>query len=200
MPRLWTDTIDEHRRSVQAAILSATAKLVAENGLSAVTMSEVAERAGIGRATLYKYFPDVASILMAWHEQQIGDHLRHLAAVRDHTDGAGAQLAAVVSAYAHISHHGHGDDLSVRLHQGEHVAAAYRHLRQFLTELIAAAAADGKARSDVPAAELAQFCLHALGAAGQARSKAAVDRVAALALDAVGARPGLRPHGAATHR
>src|SRR3954451_13920639 len=100
MPRLWTDTIVEHRRSVHAAILSATARLVGERGLSAVTMSEVAERAGIGRATLYKYFPDVASILTAWHEQQIGDHLQHLAAVRDHTDGAGGQLAAVVIAYA----------------------------------------------------------------------------------------------------
>jgi AcrR family transcriptional regulator len=45
------------------AILDTTAALVAEGGLLSVTMSRIAEEAGIGRATLYKYFPDVEAIL-----------------------------------------------------------------------------------------------------------------------------------------
>ena len=48
-----------------------------------MTMSKIAERTGIGRATLYKYFPDVESILTAWHQRQIRDHLGRLAQVRD---------------------------------------------------------------------------------------------------------------------
>ncbi|HEX5902785.1 MAG TPA: helix-turn-helix domain-containing protein, partial [Actinomycetota bacterium] len=56
MPRLWTETVDAHRREVRSAVLDAAADLVAERGLRSVTMSEIAHRSGIGRATLYKYF------------------------------------------------------------------------------------------------------------------------------------------------
>jgi AcrR family transcriptional regulator len=63
--------------------LDTTAALVHEHGLAAVTMSQIAAATGIGRATLYKYFPDVEAILVAWHERQITRHLRQLAAARD---------------------------------------------------------------------------------------------------------------------
>lgn len=63
MPRLWDDTIEAHRRAVQKAILDNAWALVTEHGLAAVTMSQIAEKTGIGRATLYKYFPDVEAIL-----------------------------------------------------------------------------------------------------------------------------------------
>ncbi len=54
---------------MQDAALDATAALVAERGLRSVTMSQIAAQSGIGRATLYKYFPDVEAILLAWHER-----------------------------------------------------------------------------------------------------------------------------------
>src|SRR5690348_17355878 len=60
------------------SILDTTAELAAEHGLLSVTMSQIAERTGIGRATLYKYFPDVQAILHAWHERQIAAHLAQL--------------------------------------------------------------------------------------------------------------------------
>jgi AcrR family transcriptional regulator len=47
---------------VRDAIVEATATLVARDGLRAVTMAQVAQQAGIGRATLYKYFPSVEAI------------------------------------------------------------------------------------------------------------------------------------------
>jgi AcrR family transcriptional regulator len=53
VPKLWTDTVDEHRRAVRDATLDATARLVAEHGLASVTMSKIATETGIGRATLY---------------------------------------------------------------------------------------------------------------------------------------------------
>jgi len=71
VPKLWNETIEEHRREVREAILDTTVALVAEHGLLSVTMSQIAEETGIGRATLYKYFPDVEAILLAWHERQI---------------------------------------------------------------------------------------------------------------------------------
>src|SRR5215207_7470460 len=56
IPRLWHHTIQAHRREVRDAILETAAALVAQHGLRAVTMSQIAEETGIGRATLYKYF------------------------------------------------------------------------------------------------------------------------------------------------
>src|SRR6266487_832162 len=103
VPKLWDETIEAHRRSVRQAILDTTAGLVAEHGLRAVTMSQIAEQTGIGRATLYKYFPDVDAILLSWHEQQIAGHLGYLAEVRDQAGTGSERLAAVLEAYALIA-------------------------------------------------------------------------------------------------
>src|ERR671910_2689019 len=103
VPKLWNETIEAHRRAVRDAILETTAALVAEQGLRSVTMSQIAERTGIGRATLYKYFPDVEAILLAWFERQVGVHLAHLYEVADQTGDASERLEAVLRAYALIA-------------------------------------------------------------------------------------------------
>ncbi|MGH3984666.1 MAG: TetR/AcrR family transcriptional regulator [Pseudonocardiaceae bacterium] len=85
-------------------------------------MSQIAEKTGIGRATLYKYFPDVEAILVAWHERQVTGHLHHLAEVRDQAGEAVERLEAVLEACALFSHEHHGTELAALLHRGEHVA------------------------------------------------------------------------------
>ena len=163
MPRIWSETIAAHRDAVRDATLDATAALVDERGLTGLTMSEIARRSGIGRATLYKYFPDVESILAAWHERQISEHLRQLEAVSAAAAPA-ERLEAVLRAYVARSgqRRGHGDELAATLHRSEHVARAHAHLDEFITALISEAAARGEVRDDIPAAELAAYCLHAL--------------------------------------
>jgi AcrR family transcriptional regulator len=146
-------------------------------------MSQIAADAGIGRATLYKYFPDVDAILVAWHERQINHHLEQLAEARDSTPQPGRQLAAVLHAFAQISHQHHGNDLAPALHQRDHVRRAHRHLRDFVTDLIGRAAAAGEVRGDISAGELATYCLHALAAAGDLPSKAAVNRLVMITMD-----------------
>ena len=54
VPKLWTDTISEHRQAVHDATLDAAAALVVELGLASVTMSRIAAEAGIGRAAFRK--------------------------------------------------------------------------------------------------------------------------------------------------
>lgn len=186
MPKLWTETIDGHRQAVRDATLDATAQLVADHGLTGVTMSRVAEAAGIGRATLYKYFRDVDAILVAWHERQVGRHLEHLRAIQDHVDPS-ARLHAVLSGYAHMSRR-HGDsDLAVLLHSRDHVARARQDLHAFVLDLLTEAAQSGAVRADVPATELAGYCLHALAGATELDSDAAVERLVEVTL------AGLRP-------
>ena len=189
MPKLWTDTLEEHRRAVRDATLDTTAALVAERGLASVTMSQIAAETGIGRATLYKYFPDVEAILTAWHQRQIARHIEQLATARDQASGGpGGRLEAVLTAYATITHHRpHGTELAAAVHRGEHMAEAQQQLLGFLQDLIADAAKAGEVRDDVPPAELASYCVHALEAASSLASEAAARRLVTVA------RAGLRP-------
>ena len=187
MPKLWTETIEEHRRAVRDAILDATAALVAHSGLRSVTMSRIAEETGIGRATLYKYFADVESILIAWHERQVTGHLQRLAAIRDQVGDAGLRLEAVLEAYALISQEHHGAELAAILHRGAHVARAHQQLLEFIRDLIAEGASTGELRTDVPPEELASYCLHALAAASSLPSSDAVGRLVMVTL--AGVRP-----------
>ena len=187
VPKLWTETIAAHRREVRDAILETTAALVAGHGLRAVTMSQIAEEIGIGRATLYKYFRDVEAILVAWHERQVARHLQELVAVGNQAGDARTRLEAVLEAYAVISHEHHGTELAALLHRGEHVARAHQQLSDFIRDLLSEGVATGAFRDDVPPDELASYCLHALSGASSLPSRAAVRRLVTVTL------AGLRP-------
>jgi AcrR family transcriptional regulator len=182
VPKLWNETIEAHRRSVNDAILEATAKIVGEQGLTSVTMSQIAEEAGIGRATLYKYFSDVEGILVAWHRRQVHRHIEQLTKIRDQPGSAGERLAAVLDAYALITHEHHATPVTSLLHSGEHVARARQQLQAFIRDLLLEGARAGEFRDDVAADELASYSLHALSAASSLTSKAAVRRLVKVTL------------------
>ena len=180
MPKIWSETIESHRAAVRDATIDAAAALVAEHGLLSVTMSRIAEETGIGRATLYKYFPDVEAILLAWHEREIARHLEQLREIRHRTGDPGERLEAVLEAYALILHQsgGHDDtELAAVLHCDEQVGHARDQLRTMFRELLSEATETGVVRDDVAPDELASYCMHALNAAGTLRSKAAVGRL-----------------------
>jgi AcrR family transcriptional regulator len=190
VPKLWTETIETHRREVRDAILDTTAALVEEHGLLGVTMSQIAEQTGIGRATLYKYFPDVEAILLAWHDRQITAHLAYLAEVREQGGSPGERLEAVLEAYALLSRHsgGHGDaGFADLLHRADQIGRAQRQVHEMIRDLLVAAAKSGEIRDDVPPDELSSYCVHALARAGTHRSKAAIRRLVSVTMD------GLRP-------
>jgi AcrR family transcriptional regulator len=182
MPPLWTKTIEGHRSEVREAVLDAAAALAAQHGLRAVTMSDVAKAAGIGRATLYKYFPSVEAILLAWHERQVAHHFTHLQAVAASEPVAVEKLKRVLEAFGMIASQHHGSELAGFLHAGPHMTHARRHLAAFLTDLAAAGAEAGDLRGDVAPSEQAAYCLHAIEAAATAPSKAAVMRLVEIIL------------------
>ncbi|MER7274582.1 hypothetical protein ABT369_09010 [Dactylosporangium sp. NPDC000244] len=81
---------------------------------------------------------------------------------------------------------GHGPDLAVPLHRAEHLHRARHQLHTLLTDVIRAAADGGAVRTEVPAAELAAFCLHALGAAADLpATRSARGRLVTVALAAL---------------
>jgi AcrR family transcriptional regulator len=179
VPKLWTETVEKHRQEVREAILDATGSLVQSRGLLAVTMSDIAEATGIGRATLYKYFPDVEMILSAWHQRHVEAHLAELRRIQQRTADPVARLQAVLRRYADIcrKRRRYGDDeLAAVLHRSAEVRKLQRQLLDLISGLTGDAAEAGAVRQDVPAEELANYCVHALAAAGNS-STTAIDRL-----------------------
>jgi len=159
-------------------IVVAAASRPSTRGLLAVTMSDIAEATGIGRATLYKYFPDVEMILSAWHQRHVEAHLE-LRRIQERTADPVTRLQAVLARYADIcrKRRRHGDDeLVAVLHRSTQVRKLQRQLLDLISGLVADAAGAGAIRQDVPAEELASYCVHALAAAGDS-STTAIDRL-----------------------
>jgi AcrR family transcriptional regulator len=197
MPRLWTETVETHRQEVREAILDATGRLVHSRGLLAVTMSDIAEGTGIGRATLYKYFPDVETILSAWHQRHVEAHLAELRRIQERTAHPVARLQAVLRRDADIcrQRRRHGDDeLAAVLHRSPHVRKSQRQLHDLISALVADAAEAGAVRQDVPAEELASYCVHALAAAGNS-SSTAIDRLLDVVWTGITSAPSTQTHG-----
>lgn len=169
MPKLWDDSIAMHRATVRDGIKDATWALVHEHGVAGLSMSQIADRVGISRATLYRYFPDVDAILVAWHRDQVDAHVAQLRQVAADIADPSERLEAVLSCYATIARGvPRGGELATLLHQGTHLALAEQQVLDLLADVIATAAAHGAVRRDVPAADLARYCLYALSAAGSA--------------------------------
>ena len=170
MPRIWTDTIETHRQQVIDAILDATAELIADHGPMSVAMSAIADRAAIGRATLYKYFPDVQSILVAWHKRDFSTHLQRL---RQLTEAERVTLKDVtVFVQAQRRHHPHRNGADVVGALAHLVAsevspvddAVEREILTALTDLLTRLRRAREVRSDYKPELLARWLLHTIHA------------------------------------
>jgi AcrR family transcriptional regulator len=175
MPKLWTSTIEAHRNSVEQTIMEKTAELAATKGLANLTMAGIAQEAGIGRATLYKYFGDVHQILTTWHQRQIASHIAVLEDIRRKAETPTAALEGVLVAYGDILRQHHGHVLAPMLHKQPHARQAHARLGSFIAELIAAARP--KPADSAAVKERAAFVLSAIGAAEAASSRATVQRL-----------------------
>lgn len=180
MPKLWKDTVEEHRRDVRSAILETAWALARERGVRGLTMGLVAERAGISRATLYKYFPSIDEMLVAGHAEHVAHHLAHLEALRNEAPSAGAGLHAMLQGYAQICFHRGASattDLQGLVHRGDQHRRNSADASALFTKAVRDAQEYGQVRTDIAAEELAAYSIHALEAAGQAPVASVVDRL-----------------------
>ncbi|WP_084958528.1 TetR/AcrR family transcriptional regulator [Thermoactinospora rubra] len=69
MPRISAATIGEHRARTRDRILQAVSHLARVQGIDAISMTDVAQEAGITRTVLYNYYPDKAALLLAFTER-----------------------------------------------------------------------------------------------------------------------------------
>lgn len=87
MSESWAGAREAHRRAVREGIVTAALELLRERGATGVTMSELATRAGISRATLYAHFPDLEHVLLAWFTDEVERFMAELEArLAEHPD------------------------------------------------------------------------------------------------------------------
>jgi AcrR family transcriptional regulator len=187
VPKIWEDTVEEHRAAVRGAAIDAAAKLIAANGLRSTTMASIASEAGIARATLYKYFSSADEILLAWHERHVAGHIRELHELTNADAPPSERLRQMLTSLARARRSAPPGEVSAALHSSEHVQRAEAHLHGLLAHLIREAVEEGSARSDIAAKELAEFAFAALSGGGAA-SLASLNRRVELVLDAISVR------------
>lgn len=192
VPKLWKDTVEEHRRDVRAAILDAGWSLARQRGVRGVTMGLVAEHAGISRATLYKYFGGVEEILVAGHAEHVQEHL---ATLRDAHSRAGTPregLERLIDHYAEICFHrgrAGAPDTSALVHAGDQHQRNATELERLFVDAVGAAQAAGDVRADITAKLLATYILHAAEGAGSLGSRGEVTGLATLVKECLGPGP-----------
>ena len=195
-------TIDAQRARTRRAIVEAALSLVCERGMPGVTMSALAERAGVSRPTLYKYFPDVPHVLAAWVGEEIDRFEAQLLEGFAHAEGAAARVERYVRAQlgefaSHpqrfgLSHVDAGvpDEVMAAIHERAEV------LRGPLEQAIADGVARGEFRADVDPvlqSELVNALLGALRPAVAQRRRDVeeiADGVLALVFDGLRGPPG----------
>ncbi len=91
------DELDPRVERTQQRVFEATLAILASDGLPAVTHTRVAEDSGVGRATLYRHWPDVSALLV---DALASRHPALAAEVQDDLDLRSAATALVAGAVA----------------------------------------------------------------------------------------------------
>ena len=71
MPRITGPSIAKHVATQEAAVVDAARRLFAERGVAAVSLGDIAAEVGLGRTSLYRYFPTKAHILQRWFDLEM---------------------------------------------------------------------------------------------------------------------------------
>ncbi|MYR46398.1 TetR family transcriptional regulator [Streptomyces sp. SID5910] len=134
------------RDRVAVAILDAAAALLAQRGES-VSMAEVAAAAGVGRTTLYRYFPSREALLDTLSQEACAE-------LSDRLADAGLDGVAVPEGVARVSRIAMGQAAKyqalMRVHGKPDVPdETARQLTAPLTALFARGSADGTWRTDL---------------------------------------------------
>jgi AcrR family transcriptional regulator len=127
--------------TTQDRIIHATLTLISEHGLGAVTMSQVAEVAGVARQTLYNHYGDIDSIVAAAIDQHSRESLDLLKAALQIAGSPSDKLEQMVRHFVMVGSHAHhafdfgiGVSADVRASLDTYKEAVEQHLRDILED------------------------------------------------------------------
>jgi AcrR family transcriptional regulator len=177
------------------AILAAAKEIFAERGIEA-SLEEIAARARVGIATLYRRFPSRQHLVAAALAEKVGqyaDAAEAALAITDPWDGFRTFVRTICELQA--CDRGLADLLSMTLPGDEHVERLRDTANDHVVELIDRAKAAGQLRADFVKEDLLVLLIAnaALVHVTRAEAPGASRRLVALALDAFGRTDGPSP-------
>ena len=101
MPRIRAGSIAQHRELVRTRLLDAFGTELHERGFADLTLSHVAERAGIARNTIYNYSADKHELMLAFVDRSVAEFLARIKGQLDELDSASEKMALLVDAQVH---------------------------------------------------------------------------------------------------
>jgi len=78
MPKIIGESLASHRELTRARLFEALGSLLGEQSFESITMSQIAERAGVGRTAVYNHFADKEVLLLAYMREVTGEFARVL--------------------------------------------------------------------------------------------------------------------------
>jgi AcrR family transcriptional regulator len=135
-------------------ILEVAREAFAEDGL-AVTLDEIARRAGVGVGTVYRRFPDKEQLIDALFEERIGEMVEFAeAALRSDNAWDGLVRFLEEATAAHADDRGLKEVALSGVHGLERVARARELMFPLVTRLVARAQEEGSLRPDIQATDM----------------------------------------------
>ncbi|WP_245662780.1 TetR/AcrR family transcriptional regulator [Nocardia vermiculata] len=146
----------ENRRE---EIMALAAELFAERGISATSVREIGDRAGVFSGSLYHYFrsknalvQEILSGYMTDIDRRFGEVVANSNAPRDTVGGLIRQTLQVIDVHPHPTAIYQQNRQYLREHGLlETVDSASRKIRNYWLDALEAGVADGTFRSDIPA-------------------------------------------------
>ena len=96
MPKIIGSTLAEHRERVRTQLFTALSELLSETGFDAVSMADIAARAGVGRTSVYNHFPDKEAVLLGFIEHETAQYVRALSESLAHVRDPEEQLRVYI--------------------------------------------------------------------------------------------------------
>ena len=72
MPKILGSSLAEHRERTRTALFGALSELMSQRSFDKITLSDVANHAGVGRTAVYNHFADKEDLLLAFMEHEAG--------------------------------------------------------------------------------------------------------------------------------
>jgi len=156
----------------RATILATAEEMFASDGL-AVSVDDIARRAGVGIGTLYRHFPTKDALVAAIVVERIGRVADHLETLVD-ADDAGAALCAVIERMVEEGVHKRdfveslGNKALLMTPALDQSRARYRKV---LAKLLARAQEQGAVRDDVQPADITELVKGLFAADAKSRAR-----------------------------
>jgi AcrR family transcriptional regulator len=167
----WEASLETHRAQQRSVIQRAAVDLATEQGLGSVGMVDVARRAGISRATLYKYFSSVEAVLASFMISEVDrEHAaleQRLSTMDDPLQRLHAVLVHLLEYFAspgHLTASTVIDPHQFSPEVGMQVGAAMQRLHDMVRDQIVAAVDAGALRAGTDVEVLADVFQHLLTA------------------------------------